>query len=104
MENKNIQCFIQIIQICFKNECTEKNKCLDSRVLVILSWNFLSINSDINNLTINQSPGRAKNDRKRLSAGTVHVNKEHLTGTVPVNKEHLTGTVPVNKEHLTGTL
>ena len=41
---------------------------------------------------------------KRLSAGTVPVNKKHLTGTVPANKEHLTGTVPVNKEHLTGTL
>ena len=42
--------------------------------------------------------------RKRLSAGTVPVNKKHLTGTVPANKEHLTGTVPVNKEHITGTL
>ena len=41
---------------------------------------------------------------KRLSEGTVPVNKKHLTGTVPANKEHLTGTVPVNKEHLTGTL
>ena len=42
--------------------------------------------------------------RKRLSAGTVPVNKKHLTDTVSANKEHLTGTVPVNKEHLTGTL
>ena len=41
---------------------------------------------------------------KRLSTGTVPVNKKHLTGTVPANKEHLTGTVPVNKEHLTCTL
>ena len=28
------------------------------------------------------------NKRKRLSAGTVPVNKKHLTGTVPVNKVH----------------
>ena len=41
---------------------------------------------------------------KRLSAGTVPVNKKHLKCTVPANKEHLTGTVPVNKEHLKGTL
>ena len=38
-----------------------------------------------------------------LSAGTVPVNKKHLTGTVPANKEQLTVTVPVNKEHLTDT-
>ena len=42
--------------------------------------------------------------RKRLSAGTVPVNKKHLAGTAPANKEHLTGTLPVNKEHLTCTL
>ena len=30
---------------------------------------------------------------KRLSAGTVPANKDHLTGTVPVNKEHLIGTL-----------
>ena len=41
---------------------------------------------------------------KRLSAGTVPVNKKRLIGTIPANKEHLTGTVIVNKEHLTGKL
>ena len=43
-------------------------------------------------------------ERKRLSTGTVPVNRKHLTVTVHVNKEHLTGTVPMNKEHLSGTL
>ena len=36
--------------------------------------------------------------------GCIHFPKKLSAGTVPANMEHLTGIVPVNKEHLTGTL
>ena len=76
------------------------------------SWEFspLSLRTrtrescNFNSLVSHAAIEKRFNLRKRLSAGTVPVNKKHLTGTVPTNKEHLTGTVPVNKEHLTGTL